>query len=265
MKKAKNLVIRTSFLYLLLAGVILTGCTSTSTGVLDKNITIPELKRKVNLNSFKISSIDAEGNISIETTEESNSGFMTLSIHKPDSLYMKIQGPFGISVATILLTRENFIYYNVLENKIIKGPSSPLNIGVIMRIKMDFDEIINAFSGSFVFSDMSDRNADLQILEDQYFLTENDGEVTRKYWISPIGHYVTKYEVVNNTTKKPKLSIEYTNYEDDGRFYFPKNVFASKPDDGQYVSLEYLTKEFNENRLNFKLIIPKNAQIVEWN
>ena len=38
----------------------------------------------------------------------------------------------------------------------------------------------------------------------------------------------------------------------------------NRPDASQYVSIDLREFELNKNRLTFKLVIPKNAKIIEW-
>ncbi len=127
-------------------------CTASNTKTLSE-ITFTELREQVNKNSMKLQSLDANGEISIDSPEMSNTGSITVSINKPDSVFTKLEGPFGIDVANLLITRNNFIYYNVMDNKVIRGPSTQQYLSIIMKIKIDFDDIINAFSGKFIFSD----------------------------------------------------------------------------------------------------------------
>ena len=120
-----------------------------------QKIPIKAIKERVNTNSNLIESLEAYGVISFDSPENSGTGNIEIKIKKPDTVYVKIEGPFGISIATALFTRKDFTYYNVQENKVITGPSSELNIGAVLRIKVSFDELINSFTGSFHFQDES--------------------------------------------------------------------------------------------------------------
>ena len=249
------------YITLLLIAAVFYSCTPG--GSIDKTLSISEIKRKVNINSRKITSVDAEGNIFFETPEESNNAFLTLSIHKPDSLYAKFQGPFGITAGTIFVTRDDFVYFNALENIVIKGPSSPLNLGAVMRIKADFDEIMDAFSASLTFPDETDLNSQLTVLEDEYIVTVTEPEVTRKYWIHP-DFYITLYREYPPQSNVPTIELKYSNFFKDKGINFPKKIELSKADSQQYITIDYSDFELNNNRLKFKLVIPGNAKIIYW-
>lgn len=238
-------------------------CTSGTS--VDKNISISEIKKKVNSNSNRITSVDAEGNIFFETPEESNSAFMTLSIHKPDSLYAKFQGPFGITAGNVLVTRENFIYFNALENIVIKGPSSPLNLGAVLRIRVNFDDLIKGLSSSMVFSNETDENSQLSLKESEYELTVYEDNITKKYQIDAGDFYITKYSEFSATSSQtPSLEIKYSNFIEDNGKHFPMKIEINRPEASQYVSMELRNFDLNKNRLTFKIVLPKNAKIIEW-
>ena len=244
-------------------GFVLQACTSGAS--VDKNMTIPEIKQRVNQNSNRISSVDAEGNIFFETPEESNSAFMTLSIHKPDSLYAKFQGPFGITAGNVLVTRDNFVYFNALENIVIKGPSSPLNLGAVLRIRVNFDDLIKGLSSSMVFSDETDKNSSLSITESEYVVTVTEADITKKYKIDPSGFYITNYSEYTTSSGTPSLEIKYSNFLEDNRKYFPMKIEINRPEASQFVSIDFRDYTLNKNRLTYKIVIPKNAKIIEWN
>jgi len=243
--------------------LIIFSCTASET-VRNSDITFEELKKKVNENSMKLKSLDADGEISIDSPDLSNSGSITVSINKPDSVFTKLEGPFGIDVADLLITRDNFIYYKPMDNTVIKGPSNSHYLGIIMKIKVDFDDIINAFSGKYIFSDDNYTGAEISIAGKNYLVTMKKDTEIKKFWIDPENYYVIKlgsYELNGDT----KIEIMYENfYERDG-IHFPKNITITRPKEKQNIWLTYSKEEFNKNKLTFRLRIPKSAKQVIWN
>lgn len=256
--KLKKLFLHASIISLL----IFYSCTASESENIP-DITFEDLKVLVNRNSGKLVSLDADGEISIDSPTLSNSGSITVSIFKPDSVYTKLEGPFGIDVADLLITRENFVYYNVQENRVIRGPTTPQNLGVIMRIKVSFDELVNAFSGKFTFNDDSYNDAVISKEDGNYVVSLKSGDEKKKYWIDSRNYYVTKigtYDAQNN----PKIEIMYANfYEKDG-IHFPKNITINRPKEKQNIWLNYSKEEFNNSKLNYRLKIPKSAKQINW-
>ncbi|MBV6479007.1 MAG: hypothetical protein HGGPFJEG_01768 [Ignavibacteria bacterium] len=227
------------------------------------DITFEELREKVNANSEKLYSLDADGEISIDSPELSNTGSITVSIIKPDSIYTKIEGPFGIDIADLLISRNDFIYYNANDNKVISGSSTPRNLKIIMKVNVSFDEIINAFSGKFTFK--NDKYDEVKITMDNnnYIVFIKSGKETRKYVIDNQNFYVRKigtYDNEGNTL----IEINYENFYFKDDIYFPKKISIIRPKEKQYIWLTYFNEEFNNNKMTYKLKIPKNAKRIKW-
>lgn len=246
----------------LLLCLIFYSCTA-SESIKDSDITFDELRKRVNENSMKLTSLDADGEISIDSPELSNSGSITVSINKPDSVFTKLEGPFGIDVADLLITRNNFIYYKPMDNTVIKGPSNSHYLGIIMKIKVDFDDIVNAFSGKYVFNNDNYEDVKISMSGNNYLVTMKKDSELKKFWINSENYYVTKlgtYEINGDT----KIEITYDNfYERDG-IHFPKNVTITRPKEKQNIWLTYSKEEFNKKKLTFRLRIPKSAKQVIW-
>src|SRR5438132_12735433 len=98
-------------------------------------IPVKDIKEYVNKNSDRIQTIEASGSISIDSPELSSSGSIEIRIKKPDSVFFKIEGPFGIHILSSLITRDDFIYYNAQENKVIYGKTNETNIGAILKLR----------------------------------------------------------------------------------------------------------------------------------
>ncbi|MBS1518924.1 MAG: DUF4292 domain-containing protein [Bacteroidetes bacterium] len=239
-------------------------CTS-SEKLSDSSVSFDLIKEKVNENSRKLNGLDAYGEISIDSPEISNTGSITVSIKKPDSVFTKLEGPFGIDIANILITRNDFIYYNVMDNKVIKGPSTPRNLSIIMRIKIDFDDIVNSFSGKYFFPDGDYAGTEINETENEYLVTINnksENEI-RKFWIDKDNFFVRKTGKYS-ADGKTKLEITYENFYESKGIYFPKKISVIRPEERQSIWLTYNNEEFNNGKLNYRIKIPKSAKQISW-
>lgn len=242
-----------------------TGSQDNTTSV--SRVPIRDIKAKVNKNSDLIKSIEASGSISIDSPELSNSGSLELRLKKPDSLYVNIEGPFGVSIASALITRNNFIYYNAQENTVITGPTNEINIGAILKIKVTFDELINSVSGSIPLAVDSTDETDADIENDSYVITENDGLFKKKFLIDPMSYAMNGYYLFDNKNNK-LLEVNYSKYnlesENKENIYFPAKIKIYKPDKDQTVWVDYDSKEINKGGISFKIKIPKSAKEIKW-
>ncbi|MCX6164472.1 MAG: DUF4292 domain-containing protein, partial [Ignavibacteriae bacterium] len=176
-----------NYLIIIIILIISYSCSSTS-GSKSENtqsnavlLSPGELKAKINEQSSRLTSLDCEGDITIDSPELNSSGSVTLSIFKPDSIYSKLEGPFGISIARFLITRNNFIYYNIRENYVIKGPSTPLNLGSILRLKVNFDDLICGYTSTFYFNDTTSSNSEVSVDKNKYILKITEAEQTKTF------------------------------------------------------------------------------------
>jgi hypothetical protein len=246
----------------IITAFIFSSCTSSEIEM-KSDMTFEELKGRVNSSSEKLLTLDAYGEISIDSPSLNNTGTITVSINKPDSIFTKLEGPFGIDVADLLITRSNFIYYNVMDNKVISGQSTPNNLRIIMKVNISFDEIINAFSGKFTFGEEKYENVEITKNEKSYIMSIRNGKEIKKYWIDNQSYFVTKV-ITSDENGKTKIDISYDNfYEKDG-IYFPKKISISRPAEKENIWLTYNNEEFNNNKLTYRLKIPKSAKKIIW-
>ncbi len=257
---------KSALLYILTPPLILLAACTGSKQELDK-IPVKEIKQKVNERFNKIESLEASGTIAFDSPDMSNSGYIEIRLRKPDSVLVKIEGPFGIDIANALITRTDFIYYNVQDNKVILGPTSDINIGAILRIKVTFDELINSFSGSFYFEDEEQDSINAASENNSYVLQVNKEYVKKKYFIEPYSYVINTYSVYDRKDKM-LLEVDYSKFEDEktdsGNVNFPNQIIINRPDSKQTVWLTYESKELNKKNLSFKIKYPKSAKIIRW-
>ena len=246
-------------------------CTG-STGNNDlESIPVKDIKERVNRNSVVIETMEASGNIAFDSPEQSGTGWIEVKIKKPDTVYVRIEGPFGISIANALITRNDFIYYNAQENKAITGSSTPINIGAILRIKVTFDELISGFTGSFVLNnepaDSSGAGSEngLYLVEQLIQIDENPGK--QRFYIDPSLFTVSRYNSIDGANLT-QVEVNYLNYSEESAsgksLYFPSSIKIKNPVKKQSVYVDYVNKEFNKTDLTFRMKIPKSAKILKW-
>lgn len=249
-----------------ISAFVFNACSGSSGSDLDP-VPVKDIKDRVNRNSMLIETMEASGNIAFDSPEQSGQGWIEVRIKKPDSVFVRIEGPFGISIAQALITRYDFIYYNVQENKAILGPTTDINIGAVLRIKVSFDELLSGFSGGFIFENSSIDSVTADSEKGLYTIKTNSTPGIQKYYIDPSIYTVNKYNSFDGNNKTV-VEVDYSNYFEENAsgntVYFPSSIKIRNPEKKQSVYVDYVNKSFNKQDLKFTIKIPKSAKVTKW-
>lgn len=253
---------RGTVLFFLLVLVLWSGCApSASVSTANKQVTAAQVQESVRMNHERVHSLKGTGRITVETPDVAQSGSFTLLFRKPDSLLVKLEGPFGIEVGSALLTRTEFLFYNSLQNKLISGPMNGKNLSRVLRVNMSFDELINLFTGGDFFSDDRSTPDSFTIEEEQLVLTYRHGDGSRHYWIDPVSLLILK---VQHLDAEGKLFVEqrFSNYKEAEGTSVPYNVRVTQQKERRTVSISYSSVVVNTNAIQFTFNIPGSAERV---
>jgi len=110
-----------------------------------------EIIAEVTARAKAITTLKGEGEITVESHDGSTSASFDVYLKKPDSVRVEFKGPFGLRVGTLLLTKDKFILYDRTENTAIVGTPDGKTLQSLFRLKMQFEEILSAFTGEFFF------------------------------------------------------------------------------------------------------------------
>jgi outer membrane lipoprotein-sorting protein len=244
--------------------VFLSGCASVPTANLAGKAISPEMvQRSVKLNRERVQSLNGSGTISVETPEMAQSGSFELTLHKPDSILVSIQGPFGIHVGAALLTRTDFVFYNSMQNQLITGSVNAANMRRIFRVNLTFDELLSLFTGGSFFAG-DDNNPDSVVVEDnQYVLSYGNSAGGRRYWIDPATLLIAK---IQHTDAKGKLVLEerFEKFRDVGDASLPRQIRLTEHLARRVVAVAFSTLAINTSGVPLVLDVPTNAERVRW-
>jgi len=228
------------------------------------SMTVEEFKKTVISKSSGLISFEAEGSIDYENPKENNSGSILLSVTKPDSLYSKLSGPFGITGVIMSINRNNFVYYNVFEGFVIKGKTSSKNLSYIMRIEIGFDMLLSLISGSpdFLFDK---KNSDyIRKIESKYHYVSYDSlksETTKMVLDSLLN--VERINILDKNNNEI-INIEYSDYRLFDDFYFPFRIYFNRIQKKEQLWLNYSSVKKSEGYIKYKLKIPNSVKIINW-
>jgi outer membrane lipoprotein-sorting protein len=238
------------------------GCSSSKSLRTSASTVSPELvQQSVRNNQERVRSLKGSGNITLETPEVAQSGSFELMLRKPDSIFVKLEGPFGIEVGAALLTRQDFFFYNSFQNRLISGTMNASNLRRILRVNLSFDELVNMITGGTFFPEDQGVPDTVTVEDDQFVLTYRHESGARRYWIDPESLLIAR---IQHFDREGKLQFEqrFTNFRSIEGMSLPYRVRFTQLTERRTVALSYSSMAVNTDALRFTLDVPDNAERV---
>jgi outer membrane lipoprotein-sorting protein len=223
------------------------------------------LINKLEVNRRRIKSFEGYGTIEVKSPKLNNSANFRVVIHKPDSIYLSIMGAFGIELAQILVTKENFVFYDALENTAYEGiPSNDL-LQDIFHIDLPFNDIIDAFVGSVnLTQNLYKIPNDYKVDYDQYVLTYVDSFMNTKtqYRVDVRELGITKYMLWNSNGD---LTLEgtYSKFDLMQGVPVPYKIEVERAQENQHIRISYKNMEANDSNIYIDFAVPKDAAVIK--
>jgi outer membrane lipoprotein-sorting protein len=244
--------------------VVLGGCASVPKANLAGRTIAPEMvQRIVRDNREKVRSLTGSGTITVETPELAQSGSFELFLHKPDSILVNVEGPFGIHVGSVLLTRTDFLFYNSLKNQLVTGAVNAVNLNRIFRINLTFDELLSLFTGGSFLEGDDHAPDSIAVENNQFVLTYRDKAGSRRYWIDPTSLLITR---IQHLDLRGILFLEerFENFRALGDASLPRYVRLTQQLSRRVVAVSFSSFAINDGGVPLMLDVPTNAERVRW-
>ncbi len=225
-------------------------------------ITIAEIRYRIEQNNLKYHSMKASAQISVESPKINFAASSYIIAKKPDSLLIKIKAPFGIGFGSIFIDRDQFLVYNSFENSVYTGDPEDLALKQFLPVDLKLETIIQAFSGIHLL-DIYDRDS-LVIDRNQYLIIGINSNQKMKYWIDPKRFVVTEFQLLDNEDE-PLIKLEYKQFEKKNRVILPKLIQISQPDHKTRLTILYTSQRPNcqLSEKDFTLKIPEQAERIQ--
>lgn len=273
----KQILITTAFLILLTASVFSQETTDTLMTSEDSTVTVKEdsvqtetdpvkaqisaIIKEVNTRAAEVDNVLSEGEIKIKTPTMDETGDITMKVKRKDDVWMKIEGPLGVDVATGHFNRDKFVFFDDLNDVVTTGSTTILNIGALTRIRCTFDDLLNCFSGAVRIP--KGKKDELYMTEEgnQYVVSLKRGTITRRYYIDKTTYAVYKYMYLNKNGKT-LISFEFSNFSSYGNY--ARKVEIRRPSKGEYFRITMETVNTNQSYLDFHVDYPSDTRIRTW-
>ncbi len=250
------------------AGIILAtslfGCASSPAIRLAGKPVSPQLVREiVKANHELVQSLSGRGTISVETPEIAQSGSFELQLHKPDSVLVNVEGPFGIDVGSVLLTRNSFLFYNSFQNQVVSGPVTANNLRRIFKMDVTFDELMTLFTGGSFFREDERDPESISEEENQVILVYRSAYGHRRYVVDPASMLIARIQHLD-INGKLFLEERFDRFRTVGEVSLPRYIRLTQHAARRALSVSFSALDVNPGRAPLVLDIPANAEQIRW-
>lgn len=247
----------------LLVGSILAGmggCGTSNKMIREHPLGPGEILSLVAERNAKIRTLQGDGLITVESPEGSHNGSFDVRVKKPDSLKLEFHGPFGVDVGTLLLSRRQFVYYNKMDNTATIGKPDGKTLRSMFRLKMQFEEVLHAFTGEFPAVPPDDTLLNLSVQEDHYVLRFHSGDGEKEYTIDGESFIVIGYRVIDASGDKI-LEATSSRIRTSDNIPAPRLVRVTFPKERRSVTIAFDDITLNQpTECSFQ--VPKQAEVI---
>lgn len=245
----------------LLLAILLGSCATERTALMLNTRAVPvdELVSRVNARAAGLQSMTGRGSLWFEGQGAAGSAFFTMSLRKPDSLLVRLKGPFGMEVGLFFLSRDRYVIYNGMQNQLTTGVPSMTAIRSVLPVALTQEQIVDAFSGTFTIGASRGPLVRYVIDNDEFLLSFVTGADTASYWIDPESQLVTRYVVTGNGGRT-RIEATAGNMVSEDSVYAPREVRLRMEE--QQLSIQYSSLTLNAPEPSFAFSIPPGARTI---
>ena len=224
------------------------------------------LINKLEVNRRRIKSFEGNGTILVKNPQMNNSASFRIILQKPDSIYLTIFGPFGIELAQALVTKDDYIFYDALNNTAYQGKADDAVLRDIFRIDLSFNELIDAFIGSVNLTEnLYKEPSKYEVVYDKYLITYVDSvsQKSSQYKVDVRELGITEYLLKD---KNGNVAIEgkYSDFGIIEGVAIPYKIEVRNQKENQMISVEYKNMSANKKNIYVDFKIPEDATIIKW-
>ena len=221
-------------------------------------VEITTLISMVQQRSMHVQSLTGYGVVTFEGKELGGTASFELSLRKPDSLLVLLEGPFGIDIGTLFLSSERYLAYNSQQNVVVTGNPEGETISSVIPFDLSFDEVLNAFAGTVEIPFRADEMKTYAVDEGMFFVVFSRDAKTFSFWIDHTIQQVARYEV-HDRDGKLLLQSTMSSFSDDG---VPKRIVLWFPKGDRQIAVQYSALTVNPDELSFAYSVPDDARVV---
>lgn len=241
------------------------GCSATRIIEDEESLSAERIVKRIEANRRKVKSFVGVGTISVFTKELNTKSNFRIEIKKPDSLKVSFYGPFGIDLAAALVTPNDFLFFDMINNKVIKGKANKETISEILKVNFPHDELIDAITGSANLSNKISLTPEISKIEEskyQLVYPDSSNNIITKISIDIASLNLLKL-LITDLNGKTNYLAEYDNFRKVEEVYIPYNINIEDKINNQKLKIEYRKVEVNKFSEKLKIEVPDDAIVKE--
>ncbi len=207
----------------------------------------------------QLHSLVGRGSVTFESPQMAGSAFFTLSVRKPDSLLVQLAGPFGMDLGTLFMSRDRFVMYNSMENRVISGVPTPEAIRSVLPFDISYDELMDAFTGGFGIPREGVTLQQYNVEDGKFHLSYRNGTHTADYWVDPTYLLVTKVRI-RNGEDQVVMEASSSSVKQEDQVCAPRRVTVAFPTEHRQLAVSFSALALNTEDVPFDYSIPSNAR-----
>jgi hypothetical protein len=240
--------------------LLLAGCAATrEPSQITADLSPEEIIKIVNAQPQTIATMTASGSVSVESPEFSNSANVDIMLRRPDSVRIKVNGPFGIHLASILFSKNHFLLYNSFSNEVMEGDVAFDRLPPFLNLHVDAGDILDTFCATRMFDDDETHPDSFIVTGDTYSLKFRHGNQWVGYSVDgTVGRISTITHIDSAGTISLKEIYEYRQTEDGA--IVPQSFAIVQEGLEASISLYYESVTLNNTIRALTLEIPNDAR-----
>jgi hypothetical protein len=219
-----------------------------------------ELLGRIAAERSTITTLAGKGELTFESPDRSGSAFFRFAVRRPDSLLIRLQGPFGIEVGSLLLTPDETLFYNAMENTLLSGNATMRRIQNFLPFPIDRPGLMDLFAGQ-IPPPRDTAALGVSRAGDGLTLTGRYEGSTTTWEIDPDDWTVRRMSVVDSAGLLT-LEAEASEFRSIDGVPLPDRVRFAMPEEGRYLSVYFTSRTVNGDLPPFQLSAPRSARRV---
>ncbi|MBN2105422.1 DUF4292 domain-containing protein [bacterium] len=202
-----------------------------------------DLIRKIQAHVSRLNTIQGNAKINVNSEIGNFYGTLELKAHLPDSLYAKVEGPFGVDMALIRFYAEDMLFYSPFLHIAYTGNINDGMAGILPFEMNTGDFLLYTLGLLEIPSYQMQEITLLYSQDDQYVMHFRNGE---RVWVHPKGPVITRWEKIDSLGHV-KWTWEGRRFRATGGVQLPQTIHMTIEDPKQKVTVYYTRRHANRN------------------